>query len=218
MEPEFWKDCWREGRIGFHQPRVHRFLSRFFPELGLEPGAEVLVPLCGKSLDLLWLAEQGYAVTGVELEAAAVAAFFAEHRLAAEVSRHGPFELWQAGLIRILCGDLMQLTPKLAGPFRAVYDRAALIALPEPMRPRYAAKLAELLPTGGELLLISYAYRQAELAGPPFSVPRSELKRLFSGAFSCSLLHEEEALDQHPGLQAAGLSTLHEFCCRLRRL
>ena len=40
--------------------------------LGLAKGAAVLVPLCGKSLDLVWLAEQGHAVIGVELAEAFV--------------------------------------------------------------------------------------------------------------------------------------------------
>jgi len=218
MDAEFWQERWQAGEIGFHQKQVHRFLPEQLTKLKLAPGGRVLVPLCGKSLDLVWLAGQGFEVVGVELSRLAVEAFFTEQLLAPQRTSRGPFEIWQQGSIKLLAGDLFDLTTEECGPLAAVYDRAALVALPQEMRPRYAAKLAELLPGGGKLLLISYAYRQDEMAGPPFTVPFSEIKLLFGGAFDIELLHEEDALASHPGIQARGVSVLWEFCCRLTRL
>lgn len=218
MDVEFWEQRWQLGEIGFHQKQVHRFLVNLLSRLQLEPGVRVLVPLCGKSLDLVWLAEQGFEVVGVELSRLAVEAFFAEQQLDPQRSRRGPFEVWQQGRIELLEGDLFDVSVQTCGPFGAIYDRAALVALPEELRPRYAAKLAELLPSGGELLLVSYAYRQEEMTGPPFTVPFSEIRQLFGGAFRVELLHDEDALALHPGLQERGVSVLREFCCRLTRL
>lgn len=218
MDVEFWHQRWQLGEIGFHQKQVHRFLLEQLAKLHLEPGDRLLVPLCGKSLDLTWLAGQGFEVVGVELSRLAIEAFFAEQQLEPQRSSRGPFEVWRSGRIELLEGDLFDLTLQSCGPLQAIYDRAALVALPEELRPRYAAKLAELLSPGGELLLTSYAYRQDEMVGPPFTVPFSEIKLLFGGAFAIELLHEEDALALHPGLQARGVSVLWEFCCRLTRL
>jgi thiopurine S-methyltransferase len=218
MQTEFWEERWREGRIGFHQQQVHRFLARFYPALQVPEGGRVLIPLCGKSLDLLWLAEQGAEVVGVELSELAVAAFFAEQGLVAQRGTCGALESWQQGSITLLQGDLFTLTRGDVGPLAAIYDSAALVALPPEMHPRYAAKLAGLLPVGGRLLLTSYVYRQAEMAGPPFEVPLSEIKQLFGGAFSIELLHDEDALDLNPGLKDRGLTVLREFCCLLQRI
>ena len=64
MEPAFWHERWALGQIGFHQERVHPALPAHEDVfLGAE-GLSVLVPLCGKSLDLLWLLEQDLRVTG----------------------------------------------------------------------------------------------------------------------------------------------------------
>jgi len=218
MDAAYWQQRWQEGEIGFHQKQVHRFLLAQLAKHSLEPGDRILVPLCGKSLDLAWLAAQGFEVVGVELSRLAVEAFFAEQQLAPQRTSRGPFEVWQQGRIELLEGDLFDLTVLTCGPFKAVYDRAALVALPEELRPRYAAKLAELLPSGGELLLVSYAYRQDEMTGPPFTVPLSEIKLLFGGAFRIEVLHDEDALALYPRFQERGLSVLREFCCRLTRL
>jgi len=142
MDAEFWQQRWQLGEIGFHQNQVHRFLLEQLAKLHLEPDDRILVPLCGKSLDLAWLAEQGFEVVGVELSRLAIEAFFTEQQLNPQRTQRGPFEVWRQGCIELLEGDLFDLTPQNCGPLQAIYDRAALVALPEELRPRYAAKLA----------------------------------------------------------------------------
>ena len=142
MDPEFWQKRWRERQVGFHQSAPHPFLERWWPSLGVPPGARVYVPLCGKSLDMVWLAVRGYSVVGSELSAIAVEEFFGEQRHTdVKAETRGPFEVHRTGAYELLQGDALQLTPELLGPVQAAYDRAALVALPPEMRGRLRRKL-----------------------------------------------------------------------------
>ena len=129
MDHEFWKQRWRTRQIGFHQSSPHPFLGRWWPSLGVEAGSRVYVPLCGKSLDMVWLAVRGYTAVGTELSAIAVEEFFGEQRVPVELQAHGPFQRHVAGPFEMLQGDAFALTPELLGPVQAAYDRAALVAL-----------------------------------------------------------------------------------------
>lgn len=168
--PDFWIDRWATGQIGFHEGVPNAFLTRFWSSAGT-----VLVPLCGKSADLAWLAERGCVVTGVELSPLACAAFFAERNLVPTVTPGVPFTRYEHGAITILQGDIFDLR----GAFDAVWDRAALIALPPEVRPRYAAHAQSLAPRG---LLVSFTYDQSKRDGPPFSVPDDEVRSLYPHA------------------------------------
>jgi len=130
MEPKFWQERWARNQIGFHLPEVNPYLLRYWPSLTLAQGAKVLVPLCGKSLDLMWLASNGYHVLGVELSEQAVDAFFREQNLTPRITWHGVFKVYQADLIEIWCGDFFALDAGALADCTALYDRAALIALP----------------------------------------------------------------------------------------
>ncbi len=104
MEPAFWHKRWADNQIGFHQGQVNSYLQTHWPALGLETGSRVLVPLCGKSLDLVWLAGQGYRVLGVELSRRAVEDFFREHGLEARcssagTSKFGAVLTWSCGVV-----------------------------------------------------------------------------------------------------------------------
>ena len=131
MDPDFWHQRWQARQIGFHQSAPHPFLERWWPSLGVAPGARVYVPLCGKSLDMVWLAVRGYRVVGSELSALAVEEFFGEQqRPDVAIEPEGTFHRHVSGAFEILQGDALQLTPALLGPVQAAYDRAALVALP----------------------------------------------------------------------------------------
>ena len=177
MDHEFWHQRWQSNQIGFHMDRPHPLLLDYWDQLGLAAGARVLVPLCGKSPDLLWLAQQGYRVVGVELSDVAIRAFLAENGLEAEQPAPNRFE---AGRIELTVGDFLAVEVDEIGPVDAVYDRAALIALPEPMRRDYARHLHELAgPAPG--LLITLEYPPGQIDPPPFSVDQAELRSIFGG-------------------------------------
>ena len=112
MTPEFWHQRWQRGEIGWHSDAVNRHLTEYWPRLGVPAGACVLVPLCGKSLDMLWLAGEGYVVVGVELSEQAVAAFFDENGLNAAVTDLAPhpFRRWSVDEITLLVGDFFDLS------------------------------------------------------------------------------------------------------------
>lgn len=205
MDAAFWLARWRENRIGFHQQQINPYLTNHLSALQLAPGDSVFVPLCGKSCDMLWLRDQGYSVLGVEISELAVAAFFAENRLKATRERRGAFIAWCAPGITLLQGDYFDLTPADLGGIAAVYDRAALIALPAGDRPRYSAHLLSLLPATARVLLVTLEYDQREMQGPPFSVPTREVQTLFDTRFDVQLLAREDRAEGPPD-RGAGLS------------
>ena len=217
MDPEFWHERWRTRQVGFHQSAPHPFLERWWPSLGVAPGARVYVPLCGKSLDMVWLAVRGHAVVGTELSAIAAQEFFGEQGTAAEVSTHGPFRRHASGPYEILEGDALELTPEGLGPIIAAYDRAALVALPIDLRERYALSFAALLPAGSRTLLVAFEYDQARKAGPPFSVTPDEVERLYSPHFTIELLERVDIIGSSPKFAAEGIEQLHEVAYRLIR-
>jgi len=180
MDPDFWHKRWQEGKIGFHQDAVNRHLLDYWQHLNLAPGATVFVPLCGKSLDMLWLLDRGYRVVGVEINPLAVEAFFVENQLSYRKEQQADFTLWQGNNILIFEGDFFALSASQLGKLDAVFDRAALIALPEPMRRAYATHLRELLLPTTPALLVTLDYPQAEMQGPPFAVSPDEVQRLYS--------------------------------------
>ncbi|MBK8694024.1 MAG: thiopurine S-methyltransferase [Deltaproteobacteria bacterium] len=179
MNPDFWESRWREGQIGFHEGAPNVFLNEHVAKLGAS--RRVLVPLCGKSEDLAFLAARGHAVVGVELVDDAVRAFFAEHGLTPTVTPRGVLTEYSHGPITLFSGDFFATTRELLGPVDALYDRAALIALPESMRARYVAHLRALLPAGADGLVITVEYPQEAMEGPPFSVPEAEVRRHYQG-------------------------------------
>lgn len=210
MDAGFWHERWQLGEIGFHQQAVHPFLRDYFPRLNMPAGARVLVPLCGKSLDLLWLRQQGVEVVGVELSRQAVEEFCTENRLKATLSQVGELDLYQFERLQIFCGDFFALNRAVLGPISAVYDRAALVALPEPMRRDYARQLCGLLDAGTQLLTIGYAYDQQQMSGPPFAVKQAEIDQLFGACCQVQQLQSESALENHHKLRTAGLQSLRE--------
>lgn len=177
MHHEFWHERWQSNQIGFHQDTAHPLLIEYWERLGLTPGTRVLVPLCGKSPDLIWLTGKGHSVVGVELSELAVRDFFAENGLQAAVVQPGHYT---AGNIELIVGDFLATTSEALGPVDAVYDRAALIALPAPMRRDYARHVQKVAGSAPQLI-ISLDDPQDRISPPPFSVPEAELSTLYGG-------------------------------------
>jgi thiopurine S-methyltransferase len=208
MQADFWLERWHNGQIGFHRTDVMPLLQRHWPALDLPAGSRVLVPLCGKSLDMHWLAAQGHRVLGVELSSLAVEQFFAEAGLTPERQQSQYGAHYRAGPIEIICGDAFALDNALLADIAGVYDRAALIALPPELRQHYRDTVYTRLPGGCRGLLITLEYPQEEKQGPPFSVPQPEVEQLFSAPWQTALLERQHILDQQPGFRDQGVTTL----------
>jgi thiopurine S-methyltransferase len=178
MEPGFWQARWAERKIGFHEGVPNALLAAHAARLG---GARrILVPLCGKSEDLAFLAGCGHAVVGVELVEDAAREFFADHALDPAVARRGDHAVYTAGAITIVAGDWFAPLAKLVGQVDAFYDRAALIAMPPTRREAYVAQLQSLCRGPG--LVVSIDYPAGVMEGPPFAVDDAEVTARFPTA------------------------------------
>ncbi|MFO1394848.1 MAG: thiopurine S-methyltransferase [Steroidobacteraceae bacterium] len=217
MQPEFWLERWQTREIGFHRSYVHPMLERWWPTLGVSPDRAVYVPLCGKSLDLHWLADRGHRVTGGELSPIAIREFFEEAGLEPAAATLGTHVKHAAGPYTLIEGDALALAPSDVGALGAAYDRAALVALPPDLRRRHARTLASLLPAGAPVLLISFEYDQAKMDGPPFSVQAAEVRALFEPDFDVLELERNEVIGESPRFVEAGLDALHEVAWKLVR-
>jgi thiopurine S-methyltransferase len=210
MQPEFWHQRWQSGETAWHLTEINLHLREHWPRLGLGSGERVLVPLCGKTLDLLWLAGEGHRVLGVELSPIAVEALFRDSGLTPKVVDEPPFRRYRLDEIEVLCGDFFDLDASHLGGVGAVYDRASLIALPPDLRPAYVEHLERLIRPETRGLLITLAYDQAQMAGPPFAVREPEVQALFGLRFDIRRLANVDILAESANFRSRGLTSLRE--------
>ena len=144
----------------------------------------MFVPLCGKSLDMIYMLNRGFSVIGVEVSEIGIKQFFHENRLDFTISQVGEFDLYSAKNIEIYCGDFFSLTSKHLCGVKAVFDRKSLIALDRNLRQKYVKHLNDIISLGVRILLITLHYPKHQMSGPPFSVDKSEVESLFSMAFN----------------------------------
>ena len=188
MKAEFWRKRWQNNQIAFHEKDGNALLAAHVGALGLGADARIFLPFCGKTGDIPWLLGHGYRVAGAELVEDAVVQLFKDLGVTPEIERTGQLSRYSAERMDIFVGDFFDLSAASLGPVDAVYDRAALVALPADMRPRYAAHLATVTGRAPQLL-ISFEYDQAALDGPPFSVTGDEIARHYA------VTHALKALD-----------------------
>jgi thiopurine S-methyltransferase len=218
VKTQFWHERWASGQLGFHQTEVNEKLVQYWSRLGLADDASVFVPLCGKSLDMVWLRSQGHPVIGVELSPIAIKEFFREAALShlEEESdddrdeRARTFRHFSGSGYDLYCGDFFDLDAELLREVRGVYDRGALIALPDEMRARYAAKMIEILPAGTRILLMVVEYDTSRMSGPPHSVSPADAEALFGADFEVEVLETRGALDPGPRFRERGLDAWTE--------
>jgi thiopurine S-methyltransferase len=217
LQPEFWHDRWRTGQIGFHQSAVDRNLRQYWPDLGFTIDSRVFVPLCGKSLDLLWLCQRGHSVTGVELSTVALESFCLEHGIPAKRRIGDDFDVYEVPKLQLFRGDFFALTPELLGPIHSVYDRGALISWASELRATYVKHITALTNPGTQTLLVTLEYPQEQMKGPPFSVGADEVDRLYARHHEIRALSRQDVLANEPRLRSRGVTQLHEVCYRLTR-
>ncbi|MBT8083843.1 MAG: thiopurine S-methyltransferase [Woeseia sp.] len=191
MESDFWHERWANNQIGFHQDVTTPLLERHWDELFDSSVKSVFVPLCGKSRDLLWLAERGLEVVGVELSQTAVESFFAEQKLDARRGLHGEMREYRCASLPLTVyqGDFFALSNDVFVTSDVVFDRGALIALPRIMRRAYVEKFKSKLKPEARILLMTLEHSDEK--SPPFSVQESEIRDLYEDEFSVKRIDEE---------------------------
>lgn len=215
MDPKFWIERWDKGETGWHRNDVHPELIAHWPKLGLPEKSRILVPLCGATPDMAWLASQGHEVIGIELSRLAIETFLKRNRVYHVAMDQDGFRTYLGGRFQFWCGDIFTMPPEATAGITAVYDRASLVALPPEARARYARFLAERLEPDTKGLLISLAYDQTQMNGPPFSVPISEVEQLLATDFDITPVSQADALDD--GMRKRGLTALEERSYLLAR-
>lgn len=215
MDASFWHNRWARNEIGFHLLHPNPMLTAWWPTLDLAPDSAVCVPLCGKTQDMRWLRDHGHAVVGVELSREALDHFTDEQQLALTWAEHNGMPVATGQGYTLYCGDFFNISAQMLSDVSAVYDRAALIALPPDMRARYTEHLLATLPARWDMLLITLEYPDSEMAGPPFSVNQNEVQRLYTDC-EVKLLESRDVLAEQPRFRESGLTALIERAWHIR--
>ncbi len=191
MKPEFWHRKWESKQIGFHEPAGNALLIKWFDELKLNSDQRVFVPLCGKTLDIACFLSQGCRVAGAELSEIAIQELFDDLKISPVVTEIGALKTYSGPNIDIFVGDFFQLTGEMLGEVEVVYDRAALVAMPDSMRRGYCEQLTKVTNRAPQLL-ISFEYDQELMNGPPFSVTGDEITSLYGEVYQVKCLESVE--------------------------
>jgi thiopurine S-methyltransferase len=202
MDASFWHKKWERNEVAFHEREANPLLVKYFDDLALPKGSRVFLPLCGKTLDIEWIRSRGYRVAGSELTAIAIEQLFSELGVEPVITANDGMSRYSAESIDIFVGDIFHLSSGILGQIDAIYDRAALVALPETMRSRYAGHLTEITNHAPQLL-ITYHYDQRVLSGPPFSVSNEEVTRHYQSGYDLKLLASTEVTGGLKGKCAA---------------
>jgi len=219
MELSYWESRWRKGKTGFHADWVNPALKKYWSEIPAGDEHNVLVPLCGKSPDLIWLRDRGHHVWGVEFVDLACQSLFVENGIPYEVEQRGNWKIYRGNNLDIIQGDFFKLPSKMLPPVNAVYDRAAVVALPPDKRIKYTEKIRQLARRGCSMLVHTFEYDQEKMSGPPFSVWQNEIEVHYSVTqnFVVTCLDETEKIDQLKKFQWRGLNSIREKTYHIRR-
>jgi len=211
MEPSVWINAWENGNTRFHSEVYNPALLNLFKSFTIKDKANVFVPLCGKSLDMLWLREQGYHVYGVELSPIAIESFFQENKLSYTIIEVEHFKVYKTEGITIYQGDFFQLNTELLPDISFVFDRAAIVALPEKMRIDYLKHMSTLLSPKAEMLMLTFERNPHTDHGPPHSIPREEMVANTKASFSYEILEEKAEKIKSTKLQEVGITEMQRI-------
>ncbi len=215
-----WHKRWENNKIGWHAEQINSQLIEYFSKLNLVTGDKIFVPLCGKSLDMLYLLQKGLKVVGVEMSEIAAEQFFSENKLEYSVSKIDGLKLYEGKGIQIFCGDFFTLNPRHLVNVKAVYDRASLIALDKALRPKYVNHLNDIISKDVRILLLTLNYPQHQRVGPPFAVSKSEVDSLYGGSFQCQEFEYINDIENEPMFLLEGVDFVEKavYCLQKVRM
>uniref|UniRef100_S4R8E2 thiopurine S-methyltransferase n=2 Tax=Petromyzon marinus TaxID=7757 RepID=S4R8E2_PETMA len=194
----YWQGAWQRRQIGFHDPNVHEKLIKYLDAMRSgRAKLRVFLPLCGKAVDMKWLADLGHEVVGVEGVESAIVEFFSEQNV--EFRRQTVPSLPDGELFQSLDGkmsvyrcDFFNFTSAVAGRFDAMWDRGGLVAINASDRERFAAIMTDLMAPGCRYLLDTFNYNDLTFKGPPHYVPESEIRALYGERCDVELLESDK--------------------------
>lgn len=210
-----WHRHWARPNPGFHEGQVNRYLLKYLPLFTLAEGATIFVPLCGKAVDILWLSQQGFKIIGVELSKVAVESFFEESKLDFTTQRDGEFTRYDADNITLYQGDFLHLQAQHLRNCTLVYDRASIVAIESFNRASYQHKMLQIIPSATPMLMVTLDYDQAQMSGPPFSVPVSEIRQLYQNEYVIEVLESNQQIEERSRWRDKGLTSLIESALKL---
>ncbi len=215
-----WHSRWESNKIGWHADQVNQNLIEYFSELNLVDGDKIFVPLCGKSVDMLYLLQKGLKVVGVEMSEIATKQFFRENKLEYSISKVDDLILYEGDGIQIFCGDFFTLKAKYLEDVKAVYDRASLIALDKALRQKYVNHLNDIILKDVRVLLLTLNYPQHQRVDPPFAVSKSEVDSLYGGSFQCQELQNISDIENEPMFLLQGVDFVEKavYCLQKVRM
>ncbi|MGL1919391.1 MAG: thiopurine S-methyltransferase [Hyphomicrobiales bacterium] len=192
MQHDFWHQKWQDNKIGFHEAQANKLLTQNISKLALAKGAKIFIPLCGKTLDIDWLLTKDYSVVGAELSELAINQLFEQLNITPKTEQLDGLVRYYAPNISIYVGDIFNLTSEIIGKIDAIYDRAALVALPAKTRVDYANHMMKITRTAPQLL-VCYEYDQNLMSGPPFSINAAEVQTHYANAYNITLSETDKA-------------------------
>ena len=198
MDALFWHQKWERGEIGFHNDEVNPLLTGHFEKLNLGKGNRVFLPLCGKTRDISWLLGNGYHVVGAELSGLAIKQLFEDLNIEPDISDLGTLLHYSAMNIDIFVGDIFDVSTTHIGDINAIYDRAALVALPANIREKYTSHLLKITNAAPQLI-ITYEYDQQQMDGPPFSVTVDEVERHYGAYYLLNSVENNKTAEKFRG-------------------
>lgn len=218
MESDYWLQRWQVGNIGFHATEVNDQLKEIWPYLQIPQNTTVFAPLSGKSLDLVWLRQQGHPVVGVEISELACRQFFSDQHIAPEIAQTENFRVFKADGYTLYCGDFFEFSRNYLPENTCVFDRASLVAFPPEMRHSYAQKMDELMTNNATMLLISLRYSKDHMDGPPFSLETEDIRSLYSHSFQIQPLKSVNRIDMMEKFKERGLTEIWEETYKLTKI
>lgn len=194
MNKVFWNNKWENNEIGFHQnnvtPLLKKYLHYFLDKNSIKKSC--LLPLCGKTFDLIYLSEFFKEVTGVELIKKAIEDFYIENNLEMR-TRNSSIS---SKNIEIFNEDFFSFNKSENKKYSYIFDRASLIAISPVSREKYVQSIKRSMSTNCKIFLITIEYKQDQIEGPPFSLSDDDVKSLFKD-FKLEKLCRESVIGQN---------------------
>ena len=197
MSNKIWKDKWKRNDIAFHQSTSNHLLKKYISQLNISAGADILVPLCGKSLDMNILANLGYNVIGIELSNIAIKAYFEALNVKPTREKYKRFITWKYKNTEIWCGDIFDLTKKEIGHIGVLYDNTSLTAFSPDIRPQYVQHFHDMLSEKNQILLITTETPDETQINSAMTID-DEIQSLYERQYHITLLHGERVITHDP--------------------